>query len=137
MSFKIGDRVVLINRPYITPTRDWPAWGSEYGCAGTVTWTQSIKVEVGWDNGATYVFAETSLEHVLLQGGTIDTKLPKTNPNQVFRRRKRDRGRDEWEPEMTKEEYFRSKKMKEPASTGLKIGGLTYQEWKKQSEIDR
>ena len=47
-NFEIGDRVILTN-VNISPCENWPVWGSEYECVGTITDVVNSLVWVDWE----------------------------------------------------------------------------------------
>ncbi len=99
MSFRIGDRVVLVNNGRIIPTPGWPVWGSKHECTGTVVGTMTerryaersvTKVRVQWDNGEGNTHLERLLQHAadVFAAEALSKEKPKIEPNRAFRRRK-------------------------------------------------
>lgn len=83
--FNIGDRVILTGEGLI-PFHNWPVWGSEHQCVGTVVDTNGSFTWVDWDNGvATKQILAPNLSHFT---GREENSL---SPNIAFLKYKRSR----------------------------------------------
>jgi len=60
--FGVGDKVILTGESII-PTRQWPVWGSECGCVGTVVDIAEDLVWVDWDNNIVKMILSSNLSH--------------------------------------------------------------------------
>lgn len=80
---KKGDRVIL-SAPHYIPTPEYPVWGSEHECVGTVRAASKsgsydrYTIYVDWDNGKRNHFVSSNIS---LAGN----RCAKLNPNSIFK----------------------------------------------------
>jgi hypothetical protein len=82
--FNVGDRVILTGL-HLIPALDWPVWGSEYGCVGTVVDVDKGLTWVTWNTGGTRMILSKNLTFYTGQ------KEPPVSPNLAFLKYKRTR----------------------------------------------
>lgn len=120
--FREDNRVILIPGNF-SPRADRPVYGSDFESIGTVAGIHHTPnyLTIVWDNGIRERFHPSYIDHYTFKYKYDCTaaKLSKSNPNQVFRRRKRDR----------------SKEVKTAPAAKLRVSGLSYEEWKKKNGI--
>ena len=80
--FVNGDRVILVGKELI-PTKDWPVWGSEYSCVGTINGIGNGYSYIYWDNGRKRTIDDSYLRHFT---GREEDSL---SPNVAFLKYKR------------------------------------------------
>lgn len=99
MTFKIGDRVVLVGNGRMIPIPSWPVWHSKHECTGTVISTVTerryaepsvTKIGVQWDNSQRNTHSEEFLQHAAdaFAADALSKEKPRIEPNKAFRHRK-------------------------------------------------
>ncbi len=91
--FSIDDRVILTSKDLL-PTTEWPVWGSEYSCIGTIVdivgdYVAGEMAWVMWDNHKTItkLIRAANLSH--FHDGDEKSSLP-VEPNLAFLLRKKE-----------------------------------------------
>ena len=87
--FKDDDRVILTDKGLI-PFPDWPVWGSEYECVGTIIETRHGFIHVLWDNGYSKITLPKSLSHF---NGREENTLSPNVAFMLYKRSKDAKGR--------------------------------------------